>query len=580
MCNLVVDGIGYSFGAFLPELVKYFEVGKGTIALVGSILAGSLLAVGPVVSALCNKYGCRAVCMVGSVIATFGFLLSSFCTNVPFMMITYGAIGGIGFGMMYLPAVVAVGYYFDTKRSLATGIAVCGSGVGTFAFPPLASYLLNKYGSWQSANLILAGLILNGVVFGSLMRPLTYPKKKQSILLELQTVEKNLQMPRGSNDYINEKPVAKVENSPQNMSRNVSLPAFTSIGMSTIKSVPSFERNYSIDRPKLSLARPRAVSKGSISMDCEGQFYSSRMSVSSKEQPKMVRPLSRKDIFYTGSIVNLPQYQSQKSLQGFRNSMISLQHRQSDVERDGVAISGPSMFDVSLFKDKAFMLIGLSNFFGMAALYIPFVYISQAAIYKGVDPTQAAFLVSVIGITNTVARIVCGYIADFPWMDSLFLNNICLVMATVSVAFTPFCASYASFLCVLIVFGIAIAGYISLTSIILVDLLGLDKLTNAFGLLILFRGTACYIGSPLAGAIYDMTESYDASFYVAALFFLASAIASFAAPRFRKKQEEVHDPTVLSPITEDQEESEDEDALAMNHDKNRDIHAQKRSDDV
>lgn len=34
------------------------------------------------------------------------------------------------------------------------------------------------------------------------------------------------------------------------------------------------------------------------------------------------------------------------------------------------------------------------------------------------------------------------------------------------------------------------AGYISLTSIILVDLLGLEKLTNAFGLLILFRGIA------------------------------------------------------------------------------------------
>lgn len=78
--------------------------------------------------------------------------------------------------MIYLPAVVAVGYYFDTKRSLATGLAVCGSGVGTFAFPPLASYLLNKYGSWQNANMILAGLILNGVVFGSLMRPLTFPE--------------------------------------------------------------------------------------------------------------------------------------------------------------------------------------------------------------------------------------------------------------------------------------------------------------------------------------------------------------------------------------------------------------------
>lgn len=47
------------------------------------------------------------------------------------LMVTYGIIGGFGFGLIYLPAVVAVGYYFETKRSLATGIAVCGSGAYT-----------------------------------------------------------------------------------------------------------------------------------------------------------------------------------------------------------------------------------------------------------------------------------------------------------------------------------------------------------------------------------------------------------------------------------------------------------------
>ena len=77
--------------------------------------------------------------------------------------------------MIYLPAVVAVGYYFETKRSLATGIAVCGSGVGTFAFAPLATFLLEEFG-WKGANLILAGLILNCAIFGAMMRPLVYPK--------------------------------------------------------------------------------------------------------------------------------------------------------------------------------------------------------------------------------------------------------------------------------------------------------------------------------------------------------------------------------------------------------------------
>lgn len=46
MCNLVVDGIAYTFGIFLPELVKYFGEGKGTVAWVGSLLSGVYLAAG------------------------------------------------------------------------------------------------------------------------------------------------------------------------------------------------------------------------------------------------------------------------------------------------------------------------------------------------------------------------------------------------------------------------------------------------------------------------------------------------------------------------------------------------------
>jgi MFS family permease len=119
---------------------------------------------GPLVSALTNKFGCRAVCITGSIMSSAAFVLSTFSPNVTVLMLTYGVMGGIGFGFIYLPAVVAVGYYFETKRSLATGIAVCGSGVGTFAFAPLADYLLKKFGGWQGANLILAGLILNCAV--------------------------------------------------------------------------------------------------------------------------------------------------------------------------------------------------------------------------------------------------------------------------------------------------------------------------------------------------------------------------------------------------------------------------------
>ena len=41
--------------------------------------------------------------------------------------------------------------------------------------------------------------------------------------------------------------------------------------------------------------------------------------------------------------------------------------------------------------------------------------------------------------------------------------------------------------------------YVSLTSVVLVDLLGIDLLTNSFGLLLLFQGAATFIGPPMAG---------------------------------------------------------------------------------
>lgn len=668
MCNMIVDGIAYTFGVFLNDFVQYFGEGKGTVAWVGSLLSGMYLSAGPVVSALANKYGCRAVCIAGSIISCVAFALSTLSPNVTVMMLTYGVMGGIGFGFIYLPAVVAVGYYFETKRSLATGIAVCGSGFGTFAFAPLANMLLENF-DWKNSTLILAGLILNCAIFGAMMKPLTYPKEdKVKPLMQRMYEEKRMQMERGSiggsyfmvqlpdgtmekrlkaplnadpgvhsslaldqlaaqqgmtavatlptiteakvqeqngssnssseSEHIEmKKPLQRKrtansesdanEYNMNNMPRNASQPAFTSnqSGIPKNGSVPTFDRvrkHSTGERFKPSLAAIKASSRGDVGSngDDDSVMYTSKASLKA-DRPVMVRPLSRKDIFYSGSVTNLKEFQSQKSLTNYRNSVVSLtkferDHR-SDVARDDLEKGSEqydlcpclvlpesfknaigAMMDMSLLKDPVFMMIAISNIFGMAGLYVPFVYLVDAAVLDGIEQNSASFLISIIGITNTVGRIVCGYVADFPSVDALFMNNVCLVISTFAVSLTPFCHSYAAYVAMAIAFGIAVAGYISLTSIILVDLLGLDKLTNAFGLLILFRGAATIVGSPLAGALYDATQTYSIPFFVAGGLFGLSAIFSFAAPamkRFRKQEEAPVHVEVLTPI--DEEPSED-----------------------
>ena len=51
-------------------------------------------------------------------------------------------------GLLNLPSIVTVGFYFSKRRALANGIAICGTGIGTFVFAPLASYFVSEYG-WK-----------------------------------------------------------------------------------------------------------------------------------------------------------------------------------------------------------------------------------------------------------------------------------------------------------------------------------------------------------------------------------------------------------------------------------------------
>lgn len=62
---------------------------------------------------------------------------------------------GVGFSLIYLPAIATVGHWFQQRRPLAVGLALCGSGVGCLlgaqAIPRLVDWL-----TWRGATIILA----------------------------------------------------------------------------------------------------------------------------------------------------------------------------------------------------------------------------------------------------------------------------------------------------------------------------------------------------------------------------------------------------------------------------------------
>lgn len=64
-------------------------------------------------------------------------------------------IAGIGFSLIYLPAIAIVGHWFQRRRPLAVGLALCGSGMGCVLGGQLIPKLV-EWVTWRGVVILLA----------------------------------------------------------------------------------------------------------------------------------------------------------------------------------------------------------------------------------------------------------------------------------------------------------------------------------------------------------------------------------------------------------------------------------------
>ncbi|CAH1796576.1 unnamed protein product [Owenia fusiformis] len=591
ICNMLVDGFCFCYSVFFVEFLKEFGESVSKTAFVGSLVPGMYLMSGPFVSALANKVGCRAVTIVGAVIACLSFILSTFSPSLDVLIITYGIMGGIGFGLIYLPSIVIVNFWFEGKRAFATGIAVCGSGIGTFVFGAFAPRLIAAFG-WKGATWILAGLILNCIVCGAVFRPLESlskaPKRKESEDIEIgplkprkgsimykiiEDKKRQRTISSGSMDNVvitkdNKVVDAKkaklfpdnklmdIEEEKLKPKTTVRLENNNAIHEHNDKSETQKETTIINSTPNLlnihnkALDRVRAL-KGATKVSFSAEDLRKRVLKKPIQTPEeeeyerkkkeVSRPMYRQDIFYTGSMRSIPEFQSQPDIRSYIKSTTSVNVQKEEGRLGPILNVLKDMFDFSILKCLTFDVICFMSVAAMLGFFTPFVYLYMQAI-QFVDPNEAAFLLSIIGISNTAGRVVAGWLSDRTWADCLVINNFALVVAGAVCIAIPHCTQYWMFVLVCVIYGLCIACFISLRTIILTDLLGLAMLTKSFGILLLFQGIASVVGTPLAGVLYDEeNQSYAISFYSSGILISVAGVVGFTV-RTLNKWEKKHRP--------------------------------------
>lgn len=95
-----------------------------------------------------------------------------------------------------------------------------------------------------------------------------------------------------------------------------------------------------------------------------------------------------------------------------------------------------------------------------------------------------------------------GWAGDRTWANAGIIYAVCMALCGAVTAIVPLIRSYWMLCVVSGAFGFFIAANYSLTCIILVELISLDRFTNAYGLLLLVQGVANLIGPPLGGNVF------------------------------------------------------------------------------
>ncbi|KXL47409.1 hypothetical protein M433DRAFT_157399 [Acidomyces richmondensis BFW] len=147
-------GLNFAFGVY-QALYDSLSRKAGTpfegaspaeIDLIGT-LSISLMTIGaPFVVAWAKILSPRIVCFAGGVVFGLALILASFGTKLWHFELTQGLLLGVGTSMAYMVAVTVTPSWFTSRRGLAMGVILAGTGVGGVVWAPVLSLCINKIG--------------------------------------------------------------------------------------------------------------------------------------------------------------------------------------------------------------------------------------------------------------------------------------------------------------------------------------------------------------------------------------------------------------------------------------------------
>ncbi|KAJ8310629.1 hypothetical protein KUTeg_012494 [Tegillarca granosa] len=462
-------GTAKSFGILLTEFTVYFDIEAAKAATimavsgaVYTITAPFCLAFGlyftqrkvvifgvqvlntPFCLAFGQYFTQRKVVIFGAIFGCLMISQSYFLLNIGFVIIFYGIGTGISNACMFGNGMVMVGKYFHDRRSLANGLSLTGASVGQFAIPPLLQYLLDEYGL-RGTVLLVGALYLHVVISGFLYRPLSfYERKKNKAGDESEkqalTQTENLEHKQGTQEYEKhggDDPEILIEMDLYPLQDKYENKRLRYLATST----GSFK-----------MASLESLTHIAVSEDKEGQ--------------------------------------QDKSKQKKKNGTATCCGKSFDI---------PKIFNFSVLKMPVVIFYVIVSFFLFFGYFNFIIFLPPDVLSRGISKYEKALLVSFAGIGDLFGRIGIGILGDLNVVKRYKIMAIVCLLCGLDMLIFTFTNTYWLMSLLAVLYGIFGGGYVAINAIVLIDLVGLQIMPNALGVVLLIQGLGAAIGQPILG---------------------------------------------------------------------------------
>src|SRR3977135_294862 len=159
ICMVVISSPQYVWALLTQPLTAGLGTTLPQLQITFSILIVVQTFLSPWQGVLVDRFGPRLLLSIGVLITGLSWVLAAQASTLTMLYLTYGLLGGIGTGVVYVGVVGHMVQWFPDKRGLATGLVAAGYGIGALLTTfPIAAVL--RESTYQDA------LMRLGVVFG------------------------------------------------------------------------------------------------------------------------------------------------------------------------------------------------------------------------------------------------------------------------------------------------------------------------------------------------------------------------------------------------------------------------------